>query len=114
MRKLKFRTQLIIGFAIIIVLSLISNIIAVIESQNISKNSELIIHHPFTVSNAVKDVNINITAIHRTMKDLALADTKEEVETAKSLVNFHDSIIHNAFNIVIERYLGERQIVMDI
>ena len=41
--------------------------------QNIKNDTELIIKHPFIVSNDVKDININITAIHRIMKDLALS-----------------------------------------
>ncbi len=114
MKNLKFRTQLMIGFGVIILFSIISNAIAVLELKKIKNNTDLIIKHPFTVSNAVKDININITAIHRTMKDLALAETQQEFESAQVLVNHHDSLIHRAFNIVIQRYLGEKQIVMDI
>ena len=113
MKNLKFKTQLFIGFTLIIVLSLIFNTIAIYELLNIKNDTELIVKHPFTVSNAVKDININITAIHRTMKDLALAETSEEIEIAKKLVNYHDSIIHNAFIVVIERYLGDKKAVMD-
>lgn len=114
MRNLKFKDQLLIGFSVIIIFSLISNFIAVYELQNIKKGTELIIKHPFTVSNAVKDININITAIHRTMKDLALAKTNQEIEAAKVLVNHHDSLIHKAFRVVINRYLGDKKEVMDM
>lgn len=113
MKNLKFRTQLYIGFAIIIVFSLVSNLFAFYELQKIKNETELIINHPFTVSNAVKDININITAIHRTMKDLALSETDDEFNSALNLVRYHDSIIHASFSIVIERYLGGKDVVMD-
>jgi len=114
MKNLKFQTQLLIGFFIIILLSLLSSITSIYELQQIKSETELIIKHHFTVSNAVKDININITAIHRTMKDLALAKNELEIQKAIILVNHHDSIIHKTFIVVINRYLGEKQVVMDV
>ncbi|MCT4590651.1 MAG: PAS domain S-box protein [Carboxylicivirga sp.] len=113
MKNIRFSTQLIIGFGLIIILSISANVVSLLELKKIKRDTDLIIAHPFTVSNAVKDININITAIHRTMKDLALSETEQEVEAAKQLVNHHDSLIHIAFNTVIDRYLGEKEIVMD-
>lgn len=114
MKNFKFQTQLLIGFFIIILLSLLSSITSIYELQLIKSETEMIIKHPFTVSNSVKDININITAIHRTMKDLALAKDEIEIQKAITLVNHHDSIIHKSFIVVINRYLGEKQMVMDV
>lgn len=112
MGALKFRTQLIIGFSIIILLSIISSIISVVELESIKKDTELLVKHPFTVSNAVKDIKINITAIHRTMKDVALSKTEAEFLKETELVSYYDSIIHESFLVVNKRFLGDHIIVL--
>lgn len=113
MGNLKFRTQLIVGFSIIIILSIISNIISIVELDSIKNDTELLVKHPFTVSNAVKDIKINITAIHRTMKDLALSDSEADFLKEKNLVSHYDSIIQESFLVVNKRFLGDHAIVLE-
>lgn len=111
MKKLKFQTRLILGFFTILSFSLIIGIISFIEIKKIKKNTVAIYQHPLTVSNSVRDINISINVIHRSMKDVVLAKNTEELYASVLLVNKHDALIHNAFKLVLERFLGDRNIV---
>ena len=111
MKNLRFRTRLIIGFSIILFFSFIIGLLAIFQVQKISLDTELIYKHPLTVSNSVRDINININAIHRSMKDLALAENSEQLNKDIQLVNYSDSLIHLAFGIVKDRFLGEKSVV---
>lgn len=113
MKGLKFQTRLILGFSIILLFSFIIGIIAFIEIKTISKNTESIYRHPLTVSNSVRDINISINAIHRSMKDVVLAKNIEELYESILLVNKHDRQVYTSFKIVKERFLGDKEVVND-
>ena len=53
MKTLKFKTRLIIGYSIVIVLSFIIGIIGLNQIRRIGNDSDLIYNHPLKVSNAV-------------------------------------------------------------
>ena len=69
--------------------------------------------HPFTVNSAVKDISININAIHRSMKDIALAENKEEINKTIKLIQFNDSLINISFQIIEDRFLGDKIMIED-
>jgi PAS domain S-box-containing protein len=70
--------------------------------------------HPFTVSNAVLDVDLHIIQMHRDMKDVALAENDEELEIAISLVNAHEKEALDKFNIIEENFLGDVRRIEEI
>ena len=113
MKSLKFQTRLIIGFSIILFFSFTIGITSFVLVKNIGNSTEAIYKHPFTVSNSVKDINIGINAIHRSMKDVVLANDTEQLHQSINLVNQYDKEIKNAFSLVSERFLGDKKIVKD-
>ena len=113
MKGLKFQTRLILGFSLILFFSFIIGIISFIEIKNISKKTESIYRHPLAVSNSVRDINISINAIHRSMKDVVLAKNLEELYESVLLVNKHDRQVYSSFKIVQERFLGDKEVVND-
>ncbi|MDA3904671.1 MAG: MCP four helix bundle domain-containing protein, partial [Bacteroidales bacterium] len=113
MKNLRFSTRLLIGFSIIIFFSSIIVALAFIQIQKISTNVEEIYEHPFIVSNAVKAIEINVNAIHRSMKDVVLSENIEEINKYVELVNHYDSLVFQAFETVEERYLGNKNDVID-
>jgi signal transduction histidine kinase len=113
MKGLKFQTRLVLGFSIILFFSFIIGTISFIEIKNIGKNTESIYRHPLAVSNSVRDINISINAIHRSMKDVVLAKNIEELYESVLLVNKHDRQIYTSFKIVRERFLGDKEVVND-
>lgn len=113
MRKFKFQTRLIIGFSSILLFSVIIALISIYQIRQIRINSEALYQHPLTVSNSVRDINISINAIHRSMKDVVLAENNMQLNESVQLVNEHDKLIHEAFEIVEERFLGDKKVVDD-
>ncbi len=69
--------------------------------------------HPFVVSNAVRDIQTNILAMHRSMKDLVLAEGEQERAAAVSAVDSCESVVGGLFTRVALRYLGPEQDVQD-
>ena len=77
--------------------------------DNISQKVELLYKHPYTVSNAVRNIDTNIVSMHRYMKDVALSDDKKGIELARSLVDIHEDKVLKNFEVVFDRYLGPRR-----
>ena len=46
--------------------------------------------HPYAVSNAARNININLVSMHRYMKDVALAENEEQLTLATGLVGDHE------------------------
>jgi len=113
MEKLKFQTRVTIGFSILIFFSFIFVSLAILQIRSISSDTELIYEHPLVVSNSVRDINVNINAIHRSMKDLVLSENPEQLRHSIQLVNHYDSLIWVAFEVVYDRFLGNKSIVND-
>ncbi len=111
MKNLRFQTRLFLGFSIILIFSLIIVALAIMQIKSISSDIELIHKHPLTVSNSVRDINININAIHRSMKDVVLAENPEQLNKSVQLVNYYDSLVHLSFEIVKEKFLGDKNVI---
>ena len=113
MNRIRIQTRLIIGFSISLTFSLLIIILAIAQIKSISNDAKKIYDHPFAVSNSVKDINININAIHRSMKDVVLAENTEQLYEATEFVDYYDSLAIASFEIVKERFLGEKSIIDD-
>ncbi|MDP6620841.1 MAG: methyl-accepting chemotaxis protein, partial [Alphaproteobacteria bacterium] len=64
--------------------------------------------HPFALSNAVLEANSNIIAMHRHMKDVALATNSEELELAISRVKEHEREVYRHLDLAMVRFLGDK------
>ncbi len=106
LKDFKFSTKLVLGFAVLIIFSLCISIFSIIQLRTISEQVKLIYKHPLTVSNAVRDINIHINGIHRSMKDVVIAETTAELDSAVNLVNKYNEQAIDAFDIVFQRFLG--------
>ena len=76
--------------------------------DKIAQKTELLYKHPYTVSNAVRNIDTNIVAMHRYMKDVALAENAEDIKHAHALVDAHEINVLQNFQIVLNRYLGSK------
>ena len=65
--------------------------------------------HPFVVSNAVLEIESDIVKIHRSMKDVTLAENDEEIEEALLAVDAYEEEVYANIDIVYEQYLGEKE-----
>lgn len=65
--------------------------------------------HPLAVSNAVRNVNIDVVKMHRYMKDIALAQNKAQLNHAAELVNQHEVFVYKDFDTIKVRFLGDQK-----
>ena len=76
------------------------------QLAHLSDLNKEMFEHPFTVRNSVLRIDGNIIRIHRTMKDVALAQNAAEIETAVELVDDLEKKIYSDFEIIEARFLG--------
>ncbi len=106
-RNISIRSRLIIGFAIIIMMLAFLGHTALNDISEATKVTEDIYNHPLTVSNAVRDINANVIAIHRSMKDVALAQNEVEMNKARILVDQYEDEVFEKFEVVFSQFLGD-------
>ena len=111
MKSVGFKILLNIGFSLVIIIGIAIGIISVFEITKIGSQAKLIYLHPFVVSNAVKDINTNIYSINRVMQNVFSAKTAEELNKSIWLIQNSDSLINKKFEIVNERFLGDKLII---
>ncbi|MCU7834061.1 MAG: response regulator [gamma proteobacterium symbiont of Taylorina sp.] len=77
----------------------------------LSEMTSKLYKHPFAVSNAVRDTNGHIIAMHRSMKDVALSKTDAQLEQAVQVVSEYESRALTSLHMIHERFLGDKTLV---
>jgi methyl-accepting chemotaxis protein len=113
-QQMKISTLLYFSFGLMIVFMIIVGLFAMFQMQTLSELTIKLYNHPLTVSNAVRDVNINIVKMHHSMKDIALASDDAALETAVQTVNTYEKQVYESFEIIFERFLGDKQDVQTL
>lgn len=96
------------GFVAVIVLMMSVSIVALVKLVDIRSDLDNIYEHPFAVSNAALSIQYQITSMHRDMKDVALARTKQELEAAIEKVKKSERKTLTQFDLIAERFLGKK------
>ncbi len=78
-KDLKIGSRLGIGFSLIILIFILLSLIIINRLDQLTHLTTRMYMHPFTVSNAVLRLDADIVRIHRSMKDVALAKTFDEI-----------------------------------
>jgi len=107
--NISIRVRLIIGFGIVLVFVAILGATSLTFVNKLWNNTRAMYEHPFHVSNAAVSIQANITAMHRSMKDIVMADNETEIETHNYTFNQYKIEVHKSFDLIYERYLGERE-----
>jgi PAS domain S-box-containing protein len=113
LKNIRFRTRLLIGFSVVIIFSIIISIIVIVQFNKVHLNTELIYKHPLAVSNAVRDINICIYGMQRSMNDLVLAENEDEIKETIQKAAYYNSKAEKSFQIVFERFLGDKNDVQN-
>lgn len=103
-----------IAFAFNIILTAFIGIFLVQTVTTLSTDTTRLYNHPYAVSNAARDINTNLISMHRYMKDVALSKNATELEKASLLVSEHEQYIFRNFEIIYERFLGDKQKVYQL
>jgi diguanylate cyclase (GGDEF)-like protein/PAS domain S-box-containing protein len=99
------------GFSIMILLLLLFAYITLNDHKEDAQLIENMYQHPFTVSVAVLKADNDIISMHRYMKDVVLATSPAELETAIALVEQHEHSVYQHFKLIKQRFLGDKETI---
>ncbi|KAF5084864.1 response regulator [Acetobacterium wieringae] len=108
-KNLNVKTQLAIGFASIIFFVIILGILVYMQTNTIVNQAETMYDHPFKVTRAIDRLDADILSMRVGVRDLLLANTQEERNSAIEAMQQYDADIQIQFDIVRELYLGPKQ-----
>ncbi len=112
-RNLTIGFRLFLGFLFLTLFTICVGLIALWNSNQNLKTIENIFNHPYTVSNAVQEIETNIVAIHRSMKDITLAQNENELNVAIDAVTECEKNVNQLFEIVSKEFLGDKNDVSE-
>jgi len=99
--------KLSLSFLLIIVLFFSFGIITIRGLFTLGNLTRTIYEHPLVVSNASLIAALNITKMHRSMKDVVLASSPDEAEVALKAVAENEHKVYQQLDIVREVILGK-------
>lgn len=111
---MKISTRLICGFGSLIAMLAILSGIALFNMDKLATTTEMLYKHPMTVTNAILSADGNIVRMHRSMKDVALAKSPEEIDKAAEAVSGYEKKVYSDMETVKEGFLGPKKMVDDI
>jgi methyl-accepting chemotaxis protein len=76
--------------------------------------TEMLYKHPMTVTNAILTADGNIVRMHRSMKDVALAKSPEDIDKAVAAVDDYEKKVLSDMATVKTAFLGPQKMVDDI
>ena len=94
-----------LGFLLIILLFLSFGVATVRGLFTLGRLTQTIYEHPLVVSNASLVAGLNMTKMHRSMKDVVLADSTAELEQALLEVAESKAMVYRQLDIVRENIL---------
>ena len=108
LKDIKIGTRLIHAFAVIIILVTLTAVVSYTHSKRLWAFTADLYDHPLRTSRSVGDIKAGIIAMHRSMKDLILADNEIELQMAISSFKTLESQVEKSFEVVYSAYLGDR------
>jgi methyl-accepting chemotaxis protein len=102
-------TRLLTGFGAILALSCLLGVISLQKLETVSGLTEYLYEHSLTVSTSVLEANAGIIAMHRSMKDVALAQDAAGVDSAAQAVDASEKQVFAAMAVAQERFLGDKK-----
>ncbi len=101
------RNKLTSAFIALIILIVIIGAFSLKEISILSKLTVKLYNHPLAVTRSSLQANVNIIKMHRSMKDIVLAQNSAKRETAIQKVNVYEALVYKEYDIITERILGK-------
>jgi CheY-like chemotaxis protein/methyl-accepting chemotaxis protein len=99
------------GFGLLLVFTLVIGLVSVAQLRKLTEITEEMYNHPLTVSNAVRDIRIDVTLMERAVRDLVLVEDQAAVEQGIAVLDSRGYQVLRRFDIVAERFLGSSETV---
>ncbi|MBT4890613.1 MAG: hypothetical protein HON65_13780 [Rhodospirillales bacterium] len=101
------------GFVIIIAMMMVLGIFSFQKTLSLSNLTTRLHEHPFAVSNAVRDVNLDIISMHRYLKDVALSRNSDDLEAAIVKIREEEIDVYEDLDFIISRFLGNKSRIIE-
>ncbi len=111
--NLKIGHRLAIGFGLVILLTSIVGLISIIGMTKLADVTLKIYEHPYAVSNSARDIDMSIMAMQGAMKEALHAKDEATTRHALELLDKHEQNTAKDFDIIFERFLGDKQDVVE-
>jgi len=108
LKNFKIRNRLLLGFGVVLLLLLAVSVFAVFQMHFIAGFTQDLYDHPFTVSNAVRAAETNMIKMHRSMKDVTLAQDSNQLEAAVTEVDRLERLVFDHLEKARDFFLGEK------
>jgi methyl-accepting chemotaxis protein len=101
-------TRLLTGFGTILALSCLLGLISLNKIETVSGLTEDLYEHSLSVATSVLEANAGIIAMHRSMKDVALAQDAAGIDTAAQAVDASEKQVFAAMANAQNLFLGDK------
>lgn len=112
--NMSLRMRLAAAFSILILILIFIACLAVKQMNSLSNFTQLLYKHPFAVTVAVVKIENSLISMHRSMKDVALANSIEQINKAAANVNRIEKETSKYFDTLEDRFLGDKSEIKTI
>ena len=111
MKKMRIALRLFLAFSVMVFLAGIVGVVGISQIGLVWNRTVDLYGHPFLVSRAALDVQVNINAIHRSMKDVVLSESTAEMQEYLVKIDKNVEKTLADFSVLFKNFLGERETV---
>ena len=105
--RLKIGHRLLLGFGVVLGLVLLVGLVGISTIWTLAEINDRMFNHPLAVSNSAREIRAHIYAMHRSMKDVALASDEAQITAAVAQVEAHERGVYSRFVLLEARFLGD-------
>ncbi len=102
------------GFGIMFIMMLFSIFYAVWQLRSVSQNMELVYNHPYKVSNAIRDIQIDMYKTQHLVMDIKYTATKNQLDSLIVEIANNNRFYNENLNLIKSLYLGNKSDVDSI
>lgn len=100
--------SLVVGFSLILAIMALFSIRAIQRVDALADLTVQLYRHPLAVSNAVLEVDGHIIDMRRDIEEVVMATDTQTVKETRAVFDTHVAQVHQRFDLIRERYLGEK------
>jgi len=97
------------GFVIITLTALGSAVFTIVTINQLTSHTQKMYSHPFSVSNAISNIQTSIITMHRNMKDVVLTSNSLELIIIIEDIQKEEEKIFKNFELIYQKYLGKKE-----
>jgi PAS domain S-box-containing protein len=99
---------------IILVILIAIGLFAIFQIYTTSNLVTRLYQHPFTVSNTLRDIQLNILNMHHHMLEMRLIQNQVDLDLPIKKINQYEQAVYEKITLIKERFLGDKQQVEEL